>query len=100
MAAERREKESRERESEEQNRREQERAREVERGLEEQRKAQAEVVELRTKLEAAERDAVKRQAEVQQVAERAKQVAGAERVASTRPNLGQNGVRQVFACLR
>jgi hypothetical protein len=73
-----REKERREREHEEQKQREQhaqERQREVERGLEEQRKAQAEVVELKAKLEAAERDAAARQSEVKNAAERAKQAA-------------------------
>ena len=63
-------------EHEEQTQREQERKREVERSLEEQRKAQAEVVELRAKLEAAERDAATRQAEVTTAAERARQAAG------------------------
>ena len=72
------EKERRKREEEELRQREQraqEREREVERGLEEQRKAQAEVVGLRAKLEAAERDAAARQAEVKKAAERAKQAA-------------------------
>ena len=75
---EQREKERRKREDEELRQREQraqEREREVERGLEEQRKAQAEVVGLRAKLEAAERDAAARQAQVKSAAERAKQAA-------------------------
>ena len=74
-AVEQRETERQERKHEEHKQREQELRREVERSFEELRKAQTEVVKLKSRLEVAERNAAARQAEVYKAVERAKQAA-------------------------